>query len=76
MRLPLLACLRGSLCVFSITLGRFFSHAEEFYLSRWGGFSLTENTEATEVLSARFRAHRRPPAYRVHRALLLKKGVG
>ena len=32
-------------------------------------FSLTENTEVTEVLSAQFRAHRTPPAYRDHRGL-------
>jgi len=41
------------------------------FLTRWGGLSLTEHTEVTEVLSARFRAHRTPPAYRIHRTLLL-----
>ena len=38
-------------------------------------FSLTERTEFTEVFGAQFRAHRRPSAYRVQRALLLKMGV-
>ena len=55
---------------------RFFFHAGEVFLSRWGVLSLTERTEVTEVLSARFRAHRTPSAYRVHRALLLRMGVG
>ena len=50
-------------------VGRFFFYAGYF-------LSLTEHTEVTEVLSSRFRAHRRPPAYRVHRALQLKVGVG
>ena len=31
---------------------------EKFFLSRWRVFSLTERTEVTEVLSARFRAHK------------------
>ena len=44
-------------------------------LARWGVFSLTEHTEVTEVLSTRFRVHRTPSAYRVHRALLLKMAV-
>jgi len=47
----------------------------EVFLSRWWLFSLTERTEVTEVLSAQFRAHRTPPAYRVHRALLPKMAV-
>ena len=50
--------------------------AGEFFLSRRIFLSLTELTDLTELLGAQFRAHRRPPAYRVHRALLLKKGVG
>ena len=33
-------------------VGRLFSHEGHFFLSRWGVFSLTENTEVTEVLSA------------------------
>ena len=41
----------------------------------WIGFSLTERTEFTELFGAQFRAHRTPPAYRVHRALLLKVAV-
>ena len=47
----------------------------EVFLLCWICFSLTEHTEVTEVLSSRFRAHRRPPAYRIHRALQLKTGV-
>ena len=50
-------------------------HAGEFFLSRRVFFSLTERTEFTEHFCAQFRAHRRPPAYRVHRALLLKVAV-
>ena len=38
--------------------------------------SLTELTDLIELFGAQFRAHRRPPAYRVHRSLLLKRGVG
>ena len=49
--------------------------AGEFFLSRRVFFSLTERTEFTEHYCAQFRAHRRPPAYRVHRALLLKVAV-
>ena len=44
--------------------------------NRWGVFSLTERTEFTEHFCALFRVHRTPPAYREHRALLLKMGVG
>ena len=54
----------------------FFSYAGEVYLLRWGVLSLTELTDLTEPFCAQFRTHRRPPAYRVHRALLPKKGVG
>ena len=43
--------------------------------NRWGVLSLTERTEFTEHFCAQFRAHRTPPAYRVHRALLLKVAV-
>ena len=50
--------------------------AGEFLLSRRIFLSLTELTDLTELFGTQFRAHRRPPAYRVHRALLLKKGVG
>ena len=42
----------------------------------WGGFSLTERTEFTELFGALFRYHRTPSAYRYHRAFRLKKGVG
>ena len=45
------------------------------HVTRWGVLSLTEHTEFTELFGAQFRAHRRPPAYRVHRALLLKVAV-
>ena len=47
----------------------------EFFLSQRTFFSLTERTEFTEQFCAQFRVHRRPSAYRVHRALLLKMGV-
>ena len=43
--------------------------AGEFFLSRWGDFSLTELTDLTEPFCTLFRFHRRPPAYRVHRTL-------
>ena len=43
--------------------------------TRWGGLSLTERTEFTEHFCAQFRAHRRPPAYRFHRAFQLKMAV-
>ena len=39
------------------------------------GFSLTEHTEFTELFWRTFRAHRTPPAYREHRAFLLKLAV-
>ena len=45
------------------------------FLLCWIFFSLTERTEVTEVLGARFRVHRTPSAYRVHRALLPKMAV-
>ena len=48
---------------------------DETHVTRWGVLSLTERTEFTEHFCAQFRAHRRPPAYRVHRALLLKVAV-
>ena len=38
-------------------------------------FSLTELTDVTDLICAQFRAHRTPPAYRVHRALLPKVAV-
>ena len=43
--------------------------------TRWGVLSLTERTEFTEHFGAQFRFHRRPLAYRGHRALLLKVAV-
>ena len=46
------------------------------YETRWGVFFLTELTDLTEPFGALFRSHRRPPAYRIHRTLQLKKGVG
>ena len=39
-------------------------------------FSLTELTDLTEPFCTLFRTHRRPPAYRCHRTLQLKVGVG
>ena len=45
--------------------------AGEFLLSRRIFLSLTELTDLTEPICALFRSHRRPPAYRVHRALQL-----
>ena len=44
-------------------------------MTRRGVLSLTERTEFTEHFCAQFRAHRRPSAYRVHRALLPKMAV-
>ena len=41
-----------------------------------GSFFLTEPTDLTEPICAQFRVHRRPSAYRYHRALLPKKGGG
>ena len=43
----------------------------EFYLSRRTFLSLTELTDLTEPICVLFRSHRRPPAYRIHRTLLL-----
>ena len=43
--------------------------------THWGGFSLTELTDLTELISTLFRTHRRPPAYRIHRTLLPKTAV-
>ena len=40
-----------------------------------GILSLTERTELTEHFCAQFRAHRRPSAYRDHRAFQLKMAV-
>ena len=45
----------------------------EVFLLCMGVFSLTDLTDLTEPLCAQFRAHRRPSAYRYHRALLLMK---
>ena len=45
--------------------------AGEFLLSRRIFLSLTELTDLTEPICALFRSHRRPPAYRIHRTLLL-----
>ena len=59
-RLPLLACLCGAWGGFSLTLVSFFSHRAH---------------RVHGAFCARFRNHRTPPAYRVHRALLLKMAV-
>ena len=61
-------------CVFCSSV--FFCERKNNCETRWGGFSLTEHTEFTEHFGAQFRAHRRPSAYREHRALLPKMGVG
>ena len=61
------------LCVFCSSV--FFCEKKNNCETRWGGFSLTERTEFTELFGAQFRAHRRPPAYRGHRALLPKMAV-
>ena len=45
----------------------------EFYLSRRTFLSLTELTDLIEPICALFRSHRRPPAYKIHRTLLLMK---
>ena len=50
--------------------------AGESFLSQRTFLSLTELTDLTEPFCAQFRAHRRPSAYRIHRTLQLKKGVG
>ena len=50
--------------------------AGEFFLSRRIFLSLTELTDFTESFCVQFRTHRTPPAYRYHRALQLKVGVG
>ena len=43
--------------------------------SCWAVFSLTELTDLTEPFCAQFRSHRTPPAYRIHRTLLLMLAV-
>ena len=50
-------------------------HAGEVFPSQRVFLSLTELTDLTEPFSTLFRSHRTPPAYRIHRALLLKLGV-
>ena len=49
--------------------------AGEFLLSQRVFLSLTELTDLTEYFCALFRTHRRPPAYRIHRAFQLKVAV-
>jgi len=56
-------------------VGRFISHAWEVYLSRLGGFFSHRAHRVHGAFRRTFRAHRTPPAYRVHRALLLKVAV-
>ena len=43
--------------------------------TRCGVFSLTELTDLTDPFGALFRTHRRPSAYRIHRAFQLKMAV-
>ena len=54
----------------------FISNGGHLILSRRTFLSLTELTDLTEPFSALFRFHRTPPAYRYHRMLQLKVGVG
>ena len=61
------------LCVFCSSV--FFCEKKNNCETRWGVLSLTELTEFTEHFCAQFRVHRRPPAYRIHRALLPKMAV-
>ena len=62
--------------VLSLTEDISFSHREYLSLSQRGVLSLTELTDVTDLICAQFRSHRTPPAYRYHRTLLPKIGVG
>ena len=61
-------------CVFCSSV--FFCERKNNCETRWGVFSLTELTDLAEPFCALFRTHRTPPAYRYHRTLQLKVGVG
>ena len=82
-RLPLLGCLHTSQRFF-LSRCRVFSLTEHTDLTEtfcvlfnsWGGFSLTDLTDLTDPFCAQFRTHRTPPAYRFHRTLQPKMGVG
>ena len=60
---------------FSLTENTEVTEVLSALIHSWKVFSLTELTDLTELFGARFRAHRTPPAYRVHRALLPKVAV-
>ena len=49
--------------------------AGEFFLSRWGGFSLTERTEFTEVFGAQFEPTERLRHTEVPEAFQLRLAV-
>jgi len=50
--------------------------AGEFFLSTWGVLFSHRAHRVHRGFWRTFRAHRTPSAYRVHRALLPKRGVG
>ena len=56
----------------SLTEHTEFTESVSAQLNSVGIVSLTELTDLTEPLCAQFRAHRTPPAYRVHRGLSTK----
>ena len=58
-----------ALCVFCSSV--IFCEKKNNCETRWWVFSLTELTDLTDPFCAQFRSHRRPPAYRVHRAFQL-----
>ena len=58
--------------VFSLTENTEVTEVLSALIHSWKVFSLTEHTDLTELFGARFRAHRRPPAYRYHRGLSTK----
>ena len=62
--------------VLSRTEDILFSHREYLSLSQRVFLSLTELTDVTDLICAQCRTHRTPPAYRYHRTLLPKIGVG
>ena len=49
--------------------------AMECFFSYGGEFFLSQSARSSLSILRTFRAHRKPPAYRVHRALLLKVAV-
>ena len=61
---------------FFLTESIFLSHRGNLSLSQRVFLSLTELTDVTDLICAQCRTHRTPPAYRYHRTLLPKIGVG